>query len=413
MTIRAIVLPLPLALAACAPQIADSSDLTDSTGSESQGSTGMSSTTDSSGPAIELDAPCDFGIEDADELALVTNDFVAPPGLARVDVAGRQIAPDLLPATTDTALGARGDWLVMVHRYGQNRVDLVDRKADWALVGSADVRHEGVDDPNPQGVAFDGDGLAYVPLFAAPAVQIFDFSRAPADWLAGSIDLSAFADADGSPEAGAALACGRVLFVGIQRLENFVPVDQSYLVPIDLDARAAIDLDPAAAGTQAIPLLGPWPKQFRRDPADATWHTALVLTSGIERVNLSYGTSEWAVAPEVLAAAGVDGFDVQAFALAADGASVYLAATDGDFPGSAVFHVGLDGGAPATPVKLIEGLVSGDRMLERLGTTLWVGDANPETPRLRAWDLAGAAPQEIAAEGLATAVPPWTFIPLP
>jgi hypothetical protein len=265
--------------------------------------------------------------------------------------------------------------------------------------------------PNPQGAVFATDGLAYVPLFAAPAVQIYDFAGAPETWLRGSIDLAAFADADGNPEAGAALACGRVLFVAIQRLVDFVPVDRSYLVAVDLDARAVIDLAPDADGAQAIPLLGTYPKQFRRDPADPAGHTALVLTSGVERVDLSRGTSSWAVAPEVLAAAGIDGFDPQAFALAPDGASVFITATDGEFPRAAVFHVGLDGREPTAPVRLVEGLTSGDRMLEQLGGKLWIGDADPERPRLRVYDLAAGG--ELDGDVLATPVAPWAFIPLP
>lgn len=361
---------------------------------------------------LELDLPCDFGPESADALALITNNFVDPAGLARVDLAGPTLTPDLLPATTDTVLGASADHLVMVHRYGTNRLDLVSR-ADWSLVGSAAVAAPGVAEPNPQGVVFDAEGLAYVPLFGAPAVQIYDFSRAPGDWLAGSVDLSPFADDDGSPEAGSALVCGRTLFVGIQRLVDFMPVDRSYLVALDLDERAPIDLDPGAEGTQAIELLGPWPKQFRRDPGDPAGHTALVLTSGVERVDLTTATSTWAVPPERLAAAGLDAFDLSSFVLAADGASIYLAATDGEYPAQAVFHVGLGDAAPQTPVKIIAGLSSGDRMLERLGDTLWVGDAAADAPRVRAWDLAGAAPAEIEAGGLAAPSAPWTFIPLP
>ncbi len=361
---------------------------------------------------LDLDLPCDFGPESADALALITNNFVDPAGLARIDLAGPTLTPDLLPATTDTVLGASADHLVMVHRFGTNRLDLVSR-ADWSLVGSADVAAPGVAEPNPQGVVFDGEGLAYVPLFGAPAVQVYDFTRAPGDWLAGSVDLSAFADDDGSPEAGAALVCGRTLFVGIQRLVDFTPVDRSYLVAVDLDERAPIDLDPDAEGVQAIELLGPWPKQFRRDPSDPERRSALVLTSGVERVDLRGGTSSWAVAPERLAAAGLDGFDLQAFALAPDGASIYLTATDGEFPAQAVFHVGLDDAAPETPVKVIEGLSSGDRMLERLGDTLWVGDAAADAPRVRAWDLASGAPEEVEASGVAAPIAPWTFIALP
>ncbi|PCC67558.1 hypothetical protein SAMN02745121_02195 [Nannocystis exedens] len=414
---RPALLTTALALAACNPSKGDTDTDTDAdtdtgTDTEGHGTTDMSPTTGEAPVVVELDAPCDFGPDDASELALVTNDFVTPAGLGRVDAGDLAVTADILPATTDTVLGATGDWLVMVHRFGHNRIDVVDRAGEWLLRGSVDVTHPASDDPNPQGVTFAADGLAYVPLFAAPAVQIYDFSAADSStWLQGEIDLSPVADADGSPEAGVALACGGVLFVGVQRLVDFAPVDNSYLVAVDLAARAVLDLDAATEGTQGIALLGPYPKQIRRDPADAAGHTALVLTSGVERVDLSRGTAEWAVAPEVLAEAGIDGFDPQAFVLAQGGASIFLAATDGEFPAAAVFHVGLDGGEPAAPVKVMEGLNSGEKMLERVGGFLWIGDADPADPRVRVYDP--ATQNELQGDGLKTAVAPWTFIPLP
>ncbi|WAS97562.1 hypothetical protein [Nannocystis punicea] len=410
---RPALLTTALALAACNPSSGDTAGDTDTgTDTEGHGTTDMSPTTGEAPIVVELDAPCDFGLETAEQLALVTNDFVAPAGLGRVAMGDMQVTADILPATTDTVLGATADWLVMVHRFGLNRIDVVDRAGEWLQRGSVDVTHPASDDPNPQGVTFAADGLAYVPLFAAPAVQIYDFSAAESSaWLQGEIDLSPFADADGSPEAGVALACGGVLFVGVQRLVDFAPVDKSYLVAVDLAGRAVLDLDEATDGAQGIALLGPYPKQFRRDPADASGHTALVLTSGVERVDLSRGTSEWAVAPEVLAEAGIDGFDPQAFALAPDGASIFLTATDGEFPAAAVFQVGLDGGEPAAPVKVVEGLQSGEKMLEQLDGRLWIGDADPAEPGVRVYDVSTGA--ETQADGLKTAVAPWTFIPMP
>lgn len=395
-------LPALLVLAACTPPAEGGG-----TDTEPSGTTDMSSTTGEAPALLELDGPCDFGRDDAAELALLTNDFTAA-GLFRVDTAARTVSDELAPARTDTVLGAHDDWLVMVHRAGFNRVELIDRKADWALVGGADVTHPASTDPNPQSVAFTDDGLAWVPLFAAPAVQVFDFTGDPAGWQVGSVDLSAFADADGNPEAGLALACGSTLFVSIQRLgPDFAPVDKSYLVAVDTAARAAIDLDPQADGAQAIALLGPWPKQIRRDPADLQGHTALVLTSGVERVDLSHGTSTWAVAPDRLTALG----SPQAFAVAPDSASLFVAVASPDYTAVTVVHVGLDGGEPAAPVTIVETKGVGDRMLEQLGGTLWIGDQ--AASRLRAWDLTATPPTELASDALGTDVAPWTFLPLP
>ncbi len=67
------------------------------------------------------------------------------------------------------------------HRRGRPR-----RRVAAARLGR---RHPpGLDDPNPQGVTFAADGLAYVPLFAAPAVQIYDFSAGRLVGLAAGRD---------------------------------------------------------------------------------------------------------------------------------------------------------------------------------------------------------------------------------
>lgn len=395
---------------ACVPQ--------DNT-SESASDT-AASTTDASGSTgdapllVELAGPCDFGRDDAAELALITNNFVDPAALAEVDTAARTIDADLLPATTDTTLAVHDERLVMIHRFGTNRLDVVDTSLDWKLLGSADVAVPGVMEPNPQGVAFAGE-LAYVPLLGAPELQIFDFAREPGQYKVGSVDLSVYADADGNPDAGIALACDDVVFFAVQRLDaSYQPADgHSWIGALDTATREPLDLDPAEAGTQPLALLGVWPKQFRRDPADLMGHTALVLTTGIERVDLAYGTVAWAVTPETLESAGILRDHLQAFALAPDGASAYVAATDAMYASATVYQVGLDGGAPQTPVKLVEGLGVGDRMLEQLGGFLWVGDANLDTPRLRVWDLAEATPKELEDTELRTDVAPWTFLPLP
>src|SRR5690606_24224407 len=115
------------------------------------------------------------------------------------------------------------------------------------------------------------------------------------------LDLSSFADSDGKPEAALAFSCGDIVFVGVQRLVNFASVDCDYLIPIDTSG--------PTVGTTAIPLLGAWAKQVRLDPADANHHTVLVLTSGIERVDLKSGESAWAVPDTVFAEEDIGTFN--------------------------------------------------------------------------------------------------------
>jgi len=354
-----------------------------STGGESTGG----ESTGGDVPAIVLDAPCTIDVVDPTRLAIITNDFITPASLHVVDIATGTLTADLAPAPSDPALAWGDNKLIVLGRFGINTLS-VFAGPTLELLASHDVMVAGVADANPQALAFGPDGRAYLSLFASATIPVYDLDLPPAEAVVDSLDLAAFADRDGSPEPGVAFTCGGVMFVAIQRLVDFAPVDLSWLVAIDLATGAMIDLDPATDGPQALPLLGPWAKQVRLDPTDPDGHTVLVLTSGVERVDLSLGTSSWAVEPTVLAGVSVEGFDPQAFSVAQDGASIHLLATDGDYPDAAVFHVGVDGQEPATPHVLIDGLTSREKTLERTGTTLWVGDAAIEQPRLRSFDLA-------------------------
>ena len=400
---RLALLPVLLLLPACPsdPQILeDTGDLPESTGDLSS-STGDPTTGEPAAPG-----ECVYGPAAATRLALVTNDFTAA-SLHIASINPPDLSEDVAAVTTDPALSWGNDMLAVLGRYTFNRVTLLD-SVDWAARFDFPVSVDGADEPNPQSLTFAADGRAYLTLLASPKIPIFDFTAPPEENPVGALDLTDFADADGSPEAGVALACGDVLFVGIQRLVEFVPVDHSYLVPIDLTTQRPIDLDPATDGPQAIELLGPWPKQIRQDPADATGHTALVLTSGVERVDLVAGTSSWAVTPERLTALEIDGFDVQSFAVAPDGASVYIVATDGMFPASALHQFGL---ADESATTITTGLTTSEKALEILGTTLWIADADPDAPRLRRFDLTQSPPTE--GDWVATPPPPYLLFAIP
>ncbi len=389
-----------------APTTTDAPEPTTTSAATTDPTTGDGTTGDA--PLLPLDAPCSVDVADPTRLAVLTNDLMAPASVHVVELASAKVTADIAPAPSDPALAWGDGKLVVIGRFGINTLDVLDGQT-WDPLASIAVAIDGVADPNPQALAFDADGRAILTAFASARLPVYDLDLPPAEAEVASLDLSGFADRDGSPEPGVAFTCGGVLFVGIQRLVNFAPVDLSYLAAIDLATGAAIDLDPEAAGDQGIALLGPWPKQVRLDPADPTGHTVLVLTSGVERVDLSRGTSAWAVEPGVLAEVGVDGFDPQAFAVAADGASVYLLATDGDYPTAAVHHIGLDAGAAPEPV--LTGIVTRDKAIERVGDHLWVGDGSVVQPMLHVLDLGQSPPVELAPIALSGA--PYLLLALP
>ena len=166
------------------------------------------------------------------------------PWTATADVAS--IHPD--------AVGrAHGGLVYIVNRLGADNLQVLDPAQDFATVHEFSVGTA----TNPQAVAFSPDGAkAYLPRQNADDVLILD----PADgsWL-GTVDLSAWADADGSCEPGDCIAVDGLLFVAILRLNRstfWTPVGASYLAVIDMATDTLVDCDPGQAGVQAIALQG-------------------------------------------------------------------------------------------------------------------------------------------------------------
>ncbi|MCB9701565.1 MAG: hypothetical protein H6711_06730 [Myxococcales bacterium] len=404
----ALAAPLLLLLACTGGSATSESE--GATDSDSDTGAATDSDTEGAPTILELDGPCQGPVADPSRLAVITTDFVNG-SLSVADAAAMSVSLDVAAATTDTLATWADGRLYLVHRFGFNAIDVLDG-ASWAKVGSHMVSVDGVAEPNPQTLVIGDDGLAYLTLFGAPEVQVLDLAGGGGE--VGTIDLSAFADDDGNPEAGVAIACGSTLIVGIQRLDpSFTPVDQSYLVALDMTLGTAIDLDPSADGIQGLALAGSWPRQIRVDPADPSGETILVLTSGIERIHLPSATREWALAAADLEAAGIAGFAPQAFVTDAAGEVAYLAASDGEWPAAAVFRAGLDGRAPTAPEKVISGIATHEKVLERIGDRLWVGDTTPGASGLRVWDLAAGAPTEVTAAPLDTGLPPYTLLPIP
>jgi hypothetical protein len=169
------------------------------------------------------------------------------------------LAPDALTADINL-LTVHGD---AVARAFDGKVYVVNRLgADNILVlDQSDLRTPLIqfsvgNGSNPQDIEVVSAAKAYVTGLARADVAIFN----PQDGSElGSIDLSAFADGDGLPELTQMAQAGSFLYVLAQRLENFAPVDVSYLVVIDTNTDSVIDMDANTDGVQAVVLAAPNP----------------------------------------------------------------------------------------------------------------------------------------------------------
>lgn len=144
-------------------------------------------------------------------IATVASDFSVGQ-LATLDADGR-LTDALLPTTTDPVVESDGDRVILLDRSSENTLRLYD-PADWS---APLVELSTGDASNPQDAARCGDTLV-VSVYAGADLLLFDVASGLAR---GTVDLSAWADADGSPEAnGIITGADGDLYVALHRLDT-------------------------------------------------------------------------------------------------------------------------------------------------------------------------------------------------
>lgn len=362
---------------------------------------------------VALDGPCGDDPNLATRLLVTTTDF-ATGALALVEGSSRTVTVDLAVGSTDAIPAWHDDLALMVHRYGIDEVQVLDPGRDWATAANIPINAGCAATPNPQNIVFGDDDLAYVTTLAAPQLTVVDPRAVPAMAVLGTIDLRGIPDVDDNPDIGAAIACGSIVWVVAQRLdEAFGRIGPDELFAVDTGAGALVDLDPSDAAVDGLRSAGEWVRQLRRDPADPSGHSVLALSTGIERFSLAEGTVEWAADPARFDDAGIgEMLQPQSFALSKEGTVAYVAAYDDDFSQVQLYSVGLDGNAPTIPEPFADGFDSVERTLERLGDDLWYGSTRRSAPGLWVFDTL-ATPPEVVAGPLSTGLPPFSMVAIP
>ncbi|MCB1161325.1 hypothetical protein KDL67_01415, partial [bacterium] len=185
--------------------------------------------------------------------------------------------PDVATIHADAVAREHGGLVYVVNRLGADNIQVLDPAQDFATVHEFSTGTAS----NPQSIAFSADGSrAYVPRQNADDVLIMDPETGA---TLGAVDLSAWADDDGSCELGDCLAVGDRLFVAVLRLDRdffWLPVGDSYLAVIDMTTDTLVDCDPVAPGVQAIPLTAADPS-WELGRAGELIHLSCVGTYGL------------------------------------------------------------------------------------------------------------------------------------
>jgi hypothetical protein len=355
----------------------------------------------------DFSAPCELDPPSPRGLVVTTTDF-ASGAVATVDAATRAVTPDVALGSTDAIPFAADGLVYVVHRWGLDYVDVLDPAQGWASLAEIPLdaaAEEG--SPNPQAIAF-AEGRGWVTLLARPEVATIDLTSASTAPLEEWVSLAAFADADGSPEAGHIVACGDLLVVALA----FLDAHASY-APHGGDALVAVDVELGRPYELTLPFLGGFAKQLRRDPGDASGRSLLALTIGVERLDLVGRAAQWVVSPESFAAQGIaERLLPQSFDIDDDGSAAYIAAYTDGYDEVVLYRVDLRLG-PDAPLEPFAGSFdSVERSLEVIGDDLWYGSTHADAPGLWLFDLR-TVPPTVQSGPLSTGLPPYALVTLP
>lgn len=357
----------------------------------------------------QLDAACRGPIAEPSHLVVTSTDFnTGAVGL--FEIATRTVSADLALASSDAAPIVVDGRVFVVNRFGFDYIDELDPANQLALIHEFAIAPLSAEVPaNPQIITLDPEGRGWVSLFGAGELQQLEFptlaSAQPS--LALALDLRQFADDDGSPELGALIGCGSVLFVAAARIDttDWVPADETLLIPVLTGEQPRLfDFDPDNAGADAIRLLGDGFGEWRIDPTEPSGQAIVVLNSGLERIDLATGQSEWLVDEQLFVDAGYDRLQLSSFDFDADG-RMWVSAATADFSGFVLLRVDLDGPEPQLVVA-VEGLQSVSGALEIVGHEAWFADTTVGASGLRGFDLAADPVAELAESPLPVGLPP-------
>lgn len=144
-------------------------------------------------------------------VATVSADY-AVGGLALVGLDDRMVQDDLTTLGADPQVRVTGDRLVQMNRGSENSV----RIYELGSFEAPSLEFSLGDGSNPHDAAMCG-GALFISLYGADGVGIYDPDSGA---TLATIDLSAYADDDGLPEAGSMVVIGDTLYVALERLDE-------------------------------------------------------------------------------------------------------------------------------------------------------------------------------------------------
>jgi hypothetical protein len=323
---------------------------------------------------------------------VVTSDYESG-AYAAIDPATREAVPTVDVIHQDSV--CRADPITghvfIVERRLADAVGIVDTAGSWKLIAEYSVGAG----TNPQDLAVVSAKRAYVARYAVPSLLVVD----PLSGAAlGAVDLSSYADEDGSPEASWLLVHGDRVYVALQKLVDLEVEGLSSVAVVDA-ASGEVEKEIVLAGANTYGKLR-YAKAVDRIPLIEAGRFG-VLDGGIQLLDPGDDT----VSPWVVTEAALGGDLSDAVIAGADlGFAVIGVPTEG---GAKTRLVSFDPSTGEVGETLIEseGWQLGFIELDEDGDELWVADRHPSLPGVRVFDVATRA--ELTATPIDVGLPPF------
>ncbi len=165
---------------------------------------------------------------------------------------------------TDAVARVRNGHTYIVNRAGGDNIQELDACSGFDTIHQFSTGNGS----NPHDIYLYSPTVAYVTRYDMTTVLKMNPQTGA---TLGTINIGAFADADGIPEMDQFVFAGGYLCVALQRLDRnnfYAPTGTSYLVPIDLATDTVVDTNPGMNGVQPYTLL-------KTDPYSEVSYTTL------------------------------------------------------------------------------------------------------------------------------------------
>jgi hypothetical protein len=163
---------------------------------------------------------------------------------------------NLAPTISDLAGDVYAQHLYRLERFQRDNVTKFALRDPAKAIWQYSLRDANdLTSPNPYQLVFASPEKAYVLRYGSSRVWLVNPQATSQNaFKIGELDLSAYADADGSPEPVAGVIVDNKLFILLQRYENFTTLLTPYVVVIDLPTGAEVDTKQDSTGRKGIPL---------------------------------------------------------------------------------------------------------------------------------------------------------------